>query len=289
MGFILLVFCGALGLYTFGLLLSSNRTFLLHHVEQRLGRKIAARDVRITVIPGVGLHFKDFVMADDPAFSSGAFLNANSLQVSFHFLPLLMQQLRIKKIILHDPAINIVRNQAGAYNFLSLRLQSTRNESVGAPKDSRVPAERATPLLSPISLIQVFNGQMRYLDQKDGSDLTVSQLDLKIAESNYENSFQLELAMAVFAAKQNIQLKTAVGPLNYRSSVRDLPFDGELRADTIDMGRIRAALPAIRKELPRALDLRGVYTIKALRFKGTLNKPSLKGAVEGTDASFRFE
>ena len=289
MGFILLVFCGALGLYTFGLLLSSNRTFLLHHVEQRLGRKIAARDVRITVIPGVGLHFKDFVMADDPAFSSGAFLNANSLQVSFHFLPLLMQQLRIKKIILHDPAINIVRNQAGAYNFSSLGLQRTRDESLGASKNSRASAERATPLLSPISLIQVFNGQMRYLDQKDSSDLTVTQLDLKIAQLNYENSFQLELAMAVFAAKQNIQLKTAVGPLDYHSSVRDLPFDGDLRADAIDMGRIRAALPAIRKELPRALDLRGVYTIKALRFKGTLNKPWLKGAVEGTDASFRFE
>jgi uncharacterized protein involved in outer membrane biogenesis len=288
-GFILLLVCGALGLYTFGLLLSSNRTFLLHHVEERLGRKISAGHVRITVIPGVGLHFKDFVIADEPAFSSGAFLNATSLQVSFHFLPLLMQQLRIKKIILHDPVINIVRNQAGVYNFSSLELQSTKNESVGPSKNSRAAAERATPLLSPISLIQVFNGQMRYLDQKDGSDLTVSQLDLKIAESNNENSFQLELAMAVFAAKQNVQLKTAVGPLDRRNSVRDLVFDGELRADAIDMGRIRAALPAMRKELPRALDLRGVYTIKALRFKGTLNKPWLNGAVEGTDASFHFE
>ena len=130
---------------------------------------------------------------------------------------------------------------------------------------------------------------MRYLDQKDGSDLSVSQLDLKIAELNYDRSFQLEMAMTVFAAKQNFQLKTAVGPLDSRSSLRDLPFDGELRADAIDMGRIRAALPVISKELPRALDLRGVYTIKRLRFKGTLNKPLLKGAVEGTDASFRFE
>jgi uncharacterized protein involved in outer membrane biogenesis len=288
-GLVLLLFCGVLGLYTFAVLLSSNKSFLLQHLEHRLGRKISAGQVRITVIPGIGVHFNDLVMADDPAFSRGVFVTANSLQVNVHFWPLLLQQLRIKKVILHDPLINIVRNQAGVYNFSSLGLQSTRNESLGASKNSRASAERATPLLSPISLIQVFNGQMRYLDQKDSSDLTVTQLDLKIAQLNYENSFQLELAMAVFAAKQNIQLKTAVGPLDYHSSVRDLPLDGELRADAIDMGRIRAALPAIRKELPRALDLRGVYTIKALRFKGTLNKPWLKGAVEGTDASFRFE
>jgi hypothetical protein len=31
------------------------------------------------------------------------------------------------------------------------------------------------------------------------------------------------------------------------------------------------------------------YTIKDLKFKGTLNNLSLKGAVTGTDASFRFE
>jgi uncharacterized protein involved in outer membrane biogenesis len=288
-GFVLLVFCGALGLYTFAVLLSSNKSFLLQHLEQRLGRKISAGQVRVTVIPGIGVHFNDLVMVDDPAFSRGVFVTANSLQVNVHFWPLLLQQLRIKKVILHDPLINIVRNQAGVYNFSSLGLQSTRNESVGAAESSRAPAEHAMPLLTSFSLIQVFNGRIRYLDQKDGSDLTVSHLDLKIAELNYENSFQLEMAMAVFAAKQNLQLKTAVGPLDSHSSLRDLPFDGELRADAIDMGRIRAALPVIKKELPRALDLRGVYTIKALRFKGTLNKPWLKGAVEGTDASFRFE
>jgi uncharacterized protein involved in outer membrane biogenesis len=284
-GFVLLLFCGALGLYTFAVLLSSNKSFLLQHLEQRLGRKISAGQVRVTVIPGIGVHFNDLVLADDPAFSRGVFVTANSLQVNFHFWPLLLQQLRIKQVILHDPLINIVRNQAGAYNFSSLGLKNTNQRSVPQNASGR----HFSPSVFPIPSIEVSNGRMRYLDQKDSSDLSVSQLDLKITELNYDQSFQLEMAMAIFAAKQNLQLKTAVGPLDSHSSLRDLPFDGELRADAIDMGRIRAALPVIKKELPRALDLRGVYTIKSLRFKGTLNKPLLKGAVEGTDASFRFE
>jgi hypothetical protein len=48
-------------------------------------------------------------------------------------------------------------------------------------------------------------------------------------------------------------------------------------------------VPQFRKALPRALRFDGIYTIKDLKFKGTLNNLSLKGAVTGTDASFRFE
>jgi hypothetical protein len=55
------------------------------------------------------------------------------------------------------------------------------------------------------------------------------------------------------------------------------------------MGKIKAALPVLKTELPKALDLAGVYTTKGLRFKGTLNNPRFKGSVQGTDASFRFE
>ena len=70
---------------------------------------------------------------------------------------------------------------------------------------------------------------------------------------------------------------------------RDVPFDGEIHADALDMGKVNTALPQFRKALPKALRFDGVYTIKDLKFKGTLNNLSLKGAVTGTDASFRFE
>ncbi|HEX9662461.1 MAG TPA: hypothetical protein VGB27_09265, partial [Candidatus Binatia bacterium] len=68
---------------------------------------------------------------------------------------------------------------------------------------------------------------------------------------------------------------------------RDVPFDGEIHADALDGGKVNTTLPQFRKALPKALRFDGVYTIKDLKFKGTLNNLSLKGAVTGTDASFR--
>jgi hypothetical protein len=119
--------------------------------------------------------------------------------------------------------------------------------------------------------------------------MMVSRLDLKVVDLQNKNSFAVELAMAVFAAEQNLQLKAAVGPLLPQRSFGDLPLDGELRFDRFDMGKLRAALPVIKKGLPKALDLRGVYSTQGVRFKGTLNRPSLQGQVQGTDASFRFD
>lgn len=285
---ILLLFGGALGVYSLNSLLIRNKAYILQQLEHNIGRKISAQGVQVTFIPAVGLHLKDFAMADDPAYLSGPFISAENLTVRFKFLPLLLRQLRIRQIILDALVINIVRNNVGNYNFSSLGLENTSDRGLGRSEDSSAPATHHAPPLTTISLIQVSNGTIRYRDQKNGGDLTVSQIDLRIADLDHNDFFNLELAMAVFAAKQNFWIKTAISPLN-RRSVRDVKFEGELRFDDLDMGKVRAALPMIRKELPKALDLGGVYTSKDLKFKGTLNKPWLKGAVEGTDTSFRFE
>ena len=117
-GFVLIVFCGALG---------STRSPFCSQAINPFSYSIWSRDWTVRSQPDRCEYrystyrsaFQDFVMADDPAFSRGAFLTANSLQVNFHFWPLLLQPLRIKQVILYDPVINIVRNQAGAYNSSS--------------------------------------------------------------------------------------------------------------------------------------------------------------------------
>jgi uncharacterized protein involved in outer membrane biogenesis len=276
---ILVLICSGLVAFALSLLLFNIESLLLQHLERSLGRKILAGEVQVTFVPAIGLHLKEFAMADDPIFSRRAFLTADDLQVRFKFLPLFLYQLRIKQVILRDPVINVIRNHDGIYNFSSVGLEKTRKTILNRPVNAQAPAKQYAPALIPISLIQVINGTVRYLDHTNGTDMMVSRLDLKVVDLQNKNSFAVELAMAVFAAEQNLQLKAAVGPL--------LP--GELRFDRFDMGKLRAALPVIKKGLPKALDLRGVYSTQGVRFKGTLNRPSLQGQVQGTDASFRFD
>jgi hypothetical protein len=91
------------------------------------------------------------------------------------------------------------------------------------------------------------------------------------------------------ATKQNLKFKSRVGPIAGNRDYRDVFLDGDIRADALDLGKVNSALPQLKKALPKALRFDGVYTIDDLKFKGTLNHLSLKGAVTGTDASVRFE
>ena len=140
-----------------------------------------------------------------------------------------------------------------------------------------------------VASLNVTNGTLRYRDLTNGRELTATQINLKVNDFEWDEPFDIQLEAAVMADKHNLKFKSRVGPIAGSTDYRDVPVDGEIHADAFDMGKVNTALPQFRKALPKALRFDGVYTIKDLKFKGTLNNLSLKGAVTGTDASFRFE
>jgi uncharacterized protein involved in outer membrane biogenesis len=267
-------------------LVRRNKDCLIGWMEQALGRKITVDTIEVTLSP-VGARLVNFSMPDDPAFSADAFLFAKDLRVDFRFLPLLIGQFRFKRLVLESPLITIVRDARGQYNFAS----SAHNEKPEQGKeDSRKnsSAKKQDSLLFLIASLNVSDGTLRYRDLKNG-ELTATQINLKINDFEWDEPFDVELEAAIMAAKHNLKFKSRIGPIAGNPDYRNVPFNGDIHVDALDLGKVNAVLPQFRKALPRALRFDGVYTIEDLKFKGTLNNLSLKGAVTGTDASFRFE
>ena len=268
-------------------LVRRNKDYLIGRVEQALGRKVTVDKIEVTLSP-VGARLVNFAMADDPAFSADAFLRAKDLQVDLRLLPLLIGQFRLKRLVLESPLITIVRDAKGQYNFAS----SARNEKSdrrSADSSKSASAKKQDNGLSLIASLNVSDGTLRYRDLKDGGELTATQINLKVNDFEWDEPFDIELQAAVMATKQNLKFKSWVGPIAGNRDYRDVPVDGSIQADALDLGKVNAALPQFKKALPKALWFDGVYTINDLKFKGTLNNLSLKGAVIGTDASVRFE
>jgi uncharacterized protein involved in outer membrane biogenesis len=275
-----------LTLLSVNFLVRRNKNFLIGRAEQALGRKISTDQIEVTFWP-IGIRLANFTLADDPAFSTEDVLSAKNLRVELRLLPLFIGQLRPDKMDLESPIIMVVRDAQGRYNFAS----RTRNE-----KNGRQSAEgeklRGEQHDSPLSVLPAFNivdGTLRFRDLTDGSELTATQINLKISAFESDEPFEIQFEAAIMAAKPNLQLKSWIGSIAENRDFRDVPLVGELNATDLDLGKVNKALPQFRKALPKALRFDGIYTIKELKFKGTLNNLSLKGAVTGTDASFRFE
>ena len=268
-------------------LVRRNKDYLIGQVEQALGRKITVDKIEVTLTP-VGARLVNFAMADDPAFSAAAFLRAKDLQVDLRLLPLLIGQFRLKRLVLESPVITIVRDARGQYNFASnARNEKSDRESADISKNASDRKQDRQLFL--VASLNVSDGTLRYRDLKNGSELTATLINLKVNDFEWDEPFDIQLEAAVMAAKHNLKFKSRVGPIAGNRDYRDVPLDGDIRADALDLGKVNNAMPQLRKALPKALRFDGVYTIKDLKFKGTLNNLSLKGAVTGTDASFRFE
>jgi uncharacterized protein involved in outer membrane biogenesis len=284
---VLMALCVSVALLSIGLLIAKNKNYLLDRAERTLGRKIQLGAIEVSFLPPFGIRFNNLTVSDDSAYSHGPFLEARRLQLDIEFLPLLLQRVRIKKITVHDPMISVIRNQLGNYNFATLGSSEKRTaveNGQGKVSDTHPKSLNAALL---VQSIEIINGTVRYRDVR--SDLTVTRVDLTVANFTLNAPFTLDLAAAMFTASQNVRIQTSLGPIEGASGLTEVPLNGRIDAQELDMDKIRVAAPTLRKSLPRALDLRGVYTIKDLRFQGTFNRPKLKGAVEGTEASVRFD
>jgi uncharacterized protein involved in outer membrane biogenesis len=271
-------------------LIERNKGYLLAQAEQTLGRKISVGEVEATLFTGFGLRLKNFAMTDDPAYSAEEFVRAKDLQVNVKFWPLLRREVQVKRVILHAPEIRIVRNSVGKFNFSTIgKKEKEKKPAVEKEKIERAPKE-AKPEAEPgflVSLVDISDGDIRYVDQKEGADLQLRQIDLKVEDLDLNQPFSVKLAAAIYDDKQNLRLTSKIGPLRADGEFNQAPLDGEIDIDPLDMTRVNAALPNLKNHLSKDLDLSGVFRIKNLKFKGTLKDLAVNGEVEGTNGALR--
>lgn len=259
-------------------LVQRNKDFLLGKLSAALGRQVSADTIAVSFLP-LGARLTDLAVADDPAFSSGAIASAKLAAIELRLLPLLSGEFRPSKLMLDSPVITLIRHADGRYNY-QLQAKPKQRDKAHAAGGGR---SADAPPLPVVPNLQVTDGTLRY------GELAITQIQLTVSDFSEDRAMEIALAAAVTADKANLKFKSKIGPIAGIADYRDYPIDGSLDAQQLDLGKVNRAVPQLRKALPRHLRFDGVYDIKNLRFKGTLNRPSLKGAVSGTDASFRFD
>jgi uncharacterized protein involved in outer membrane biogenesis len=218
-------------------------------------------------------------------------VQAKSLQANVRLLPLLRKDVQVKRLILHEPGINIIRNRQGVYNFASLggsdKKKDVETEKDTETEDARDKAARERAALF-IPLVEISGGVARYRDLGDGTDLAVQQLDLRAQDLNFDRPISINLAAAVFAAKQNVNLKVLLGPISFEADYRDVRLDSQLDIDPLDLSQLKKAVPKISSALPKGLELGGVFKLTGLKLKGTLHDLALNGGIEGTQGFIHY-
>ena len=270
-------------------LIRRNKDYLLAQAEQALGRKVSVGEAELTIFDGIGVRLTNFALADDPAYSSEDFVRAKDMQINVELWPLFRKEFQVKRIILHEPVIRLIRNANGDFNFATLGKKEKQEKVRGeVKKEIKPPAEKDSTAALFVSLVDISRGDLHFRDLKDGADLRLQQIDLKLSDLDFDKPVSAELAAALFSAKQNLKAKARIGPFQTGGEVSQLALDGQVQADPLDLGKLLAAAPRLRSALPKEVELAGVFRVKELKFKGTPQKLAFKGELEGTDGIVRI-
>ncbi len=180
-------------------LINSNKDFISTQIEQSFGRKITIGEINTGFKEGLGISLEDVSISDDKSFSKNAFIRARDIQINVEISPLLNKKLKINKLIVNEPIINIIKNKKGEYNF----------ESLGSDKHSyknkkAETSEKNNDFSLLASSIAIDDGQINYINKKNETELRIQNIDLQIEDLGTDREDQNSIVGRVSSLEASI-------------------------------------------------------------------------------------
>jgi AsmA protein len=207
----------------------SFRTRIESTLTKSLGRKVSIGKLELSVWSG-GLVATNSTVADDPAFSTQPFIQADSVRIGVEILPLILsRQIHIRGFSLVSPKVQLLRAANGTWNY----------SSMGKPAPSGQDAEtkQAFPDLT-VGHVTVENGRFTVGTQSAAGAAASAptriydQVNLEVKNFGFSNSFPFTLS-AHLPADGTVSVTGTAGPINQQDASAT-PFAGHLEMKHID-------------------------------------------------------
>jgi AsmA protein len=187
-----------------------------------LGRQVKVGNLSLSLLSG-SVAADDISIADDPAFSKSAFVQAKSLKVGVELIPLIFSKtLNVTQLTLNEPEISLVRSENGEkWNYSSLGGNNT-SKPASAPS--------STPNSQPATSASSANSQPAASGSSMSQNLSVAKLNINNGRLTVSQVGSKEKSRVY--DKVNIQLSDFSFTNSFPFSVTArLPGDGTLKID----------------------------------------------------------
>jgi len=199
-------------------------------LEKRLGREVTLGDMHLGFFP-LRFQVDNPTIAEDSLFGAGAlFVKAQQLDVSLKLLPLLHKQVEVDSVTLERPIVNLIKNQAGVWNFASVAHPSEAPAGAGSPSQAPTSAEPAkSEEQFALGELKINDGQISVLDQQKGKTPSIyDHIDVALKDFSPNKPFSIEAAVHMAGSgSQEARLQGEGGPI-VQGQPATTPFRGSL-------------------------------------------------------------
>src|SRR5262247_2857469 len=214
---------------------------LVNFVKERTGRTLTMDGrIGLTFFPKIGAQVEKVTLSEPG--NAKVFAKIDEARVALALLPLLSKQVIVDRVTLSGLAVDLVRYKDGRTNFDDLTGQGPKPEKPA----EKPPATTGPPLAIDIGGITLKSSAVGWRDERDGTDLRLSEVNLKTGRLASGVPGKLEFAAKVDGAqpKSNLQVDLETGyRLNFETQGASLSsFDLKARGDAAGLAGLDARL-----------------------------------------------
>ncbi len=253
---------------------NSFRPKIESELTEALGRQVKVGNLSLSIFSG-SVSADDISIADDPAFSKTAFVQAKSFSVGVELIPLIFsKKLNVTELTLSQPEINLVKSENGEkWNFSSL-----------GGKNTAKPAEKSTagnPNLS-VAKLQVKDGRLTVLQVGSSKTHVYDKVNITVKNFAFDSSFPFTMT-AQLPAGGSLDLDGKAGPIN-ADNAAETPLAAKVTVKQMNLAESGFIDPA--SGIAGIADFDGTVSSNGHQAKteGTLTATKLQVAAKGSPA-----
>jgi len=229
-GCLVVVIIAALVLIPMFVDVAKYKPILESKVTAATGRPFSVGDdLSLSLFPWAGVSFSDLRLGNPAGFSEKEFVTVKSFEVRVKLLPLLSKDVQIKRFVLNEPQIVLVKNKKGLENWAQPKPAAKDvAEEKTAPTES-APGGLGIPLSAlTAENISINKGSALWIDHTTDTRKEITDIGLILKDVSLNRPVKLTFSAQL--DKKPLSLEGTVGPVGTGLKEGKIALDLSLKA-----------------------------------------------------------
>ena len=202
-------------------------------VAEATGRPFSVGDdLSLSLFPWAGVSFSDLRLGNTPGFSEKELVTVKSFEVRVKLLPLISKNIQVKRFILNEPHITLVKNKNGKVNWAQpegAKGKTAAEKKIGASESEEADAGLPIKDLT-VGEFSIKNGSIIWIDHTANTRKDITAVNLNLKDVSLERP--VKLSFSALLDKQPLSIDGSVGPVGKDFKQAAIPLDLNLKALT---------------------------------------------------------
>ncbi|MBW2433851.1 MAG: AsmA family protein [Deltaproteobacteria bacterium] len=200
-------------------------------ITDKTGRPFSiGDDLSLSLFPWAGVSFSDAQLGNVSGFAEKEFVSVKSFEVRVKLLPLISKNIQVKRFILNEPSITLVKNKDGRVNWDPIVPAADKTAAPKKKETSEAPSAGAGLPIKDLTVGECIlkNGSAYYIDHSAQTRKEITAVNLNLQNVSLDRPITLSFAAQL--DKQPITMDGTIGPVGKDFKQATIPLDLEINA-----------------------------------------------------------